>query len=44
MANTIYKKIGLLRNKIDGIKKDSKNPFFKSNYAEIGRASCRERV
>lgn len=33
--NTIYKKIGLLRNKIDGIKKDSKNPFFKSNYADI---------
>jgi len=35
MANTIYKKIGLLRNKIDGIKKDSKNPFFKSNYADL---------
>jgi len=33
--STIYKKIGLLRNKIDGIKKDSKNPFFKSSYADI---------
>lgn len=33
--STIYKKIGLLRNKIDTIKKDSKNPFFKSNYADI---------
>ena len=33
--STIYKKIGLLRNKVDSIKKDSKNPFFKSNYADI---------
>ena len=33
--STIYKKIGQLRHKIDGIKKDSKNPFFKSSYADI---------
>ena len=34
MSN-IYKKIGKLRSSIDVIKKDSKNPFYKSNYADI---------
>ena len=33
--STIYAKIGKLRNKIDNIKKDAKNPFFKSKYADI---------
>ena len=32
---TIYKKIAELRSKVDVIKKDSKNPFFNSNYADI---------
>ena len=33
--NTIYKKIGSLRNKIDAVKKSNNNPFFKSKYADI---------
>ena len=33
--NDIYKKIGLLRNRIDVVRKSEKNPFFKSNYASI---------
>ncbi len=32
---SIYKKIGQLRNKIDAIKKDKKNPFYSSNYSDI---------
>ena len=35
MTSNIYKKIGKLRSRIDVIKKDSKNPFFNSNYADI---------
>jgi len=34
-STTIYQKIGMLRSKIGTIKKDSKNPFYKSDYADI---------
>ncbi len=34
-SGKIFKKIGKLRSQIDVIKKDSKNPFYKSNYADI---------
>lgn len=35
MSKNIYQKIADLRNMIDVIKKDTENPFFRKNYADI---------